>query len=1127
MLTKNIDQTHSPAPREHLNRVLVIESHLNHLQSLVTLLREEGFEAKGAISFQDACVQMEHSKFSVIIFVLHQSDHRLFHTGSDLEKLFTEIPTIIYPVDGSFDSAKEALNAGAFAYVEQSQRPEALLNHVHRAVRHNLLSYLSNLEDSLLLQRHTELLLRHLVEGTAATIGAQFFHSLVKHLSQCLDVRYAFVVECIGPANTRGRVIASWRESEPGHPQEYAFKGTPCEQVLKGVPIMYPDSVQSHFPQDTMLANLGIESYLGMPLFDHTGSIIGLLSVLDVHPMTNGRQKLSIMKIFAARAAAELEHDHTLSALKNVQDSLEHRVAERTAQLTRSNAQLRVEIAERKEAENALRESEHRYRALYDDNPTMYFTVNAEGIVLSVNRFGASQLGYTPEELRNRSVFQIIAPSDIPLVRHHFGLLLRNPSEPGHWRFRKVRKNGSLLWVQETARVVRSHQGDSLVLIVCEDVTERKDAEKALLLARFSIDRSPDAIFWSTEDAKLLDVNEAACHLLGYSKKKLLTMRVHDFAPESTRTAWPGTLAHLKDQGALVFETALTGKDGTTFPIEVTANFFEFEGEGFVCSIARDIRERKQAEVSLRTSEQAIRELYAITSSNDCSFEERIQAILELGCRRFNLTHGFLTRQTDQQLEIMFVHSPHPEFSKGKRFLLCGSICEEVFTGERPMGFEHASQTRWRLHPGVQALQLEAYLGTKVMVGTVPYGTLCFSDTRPHSAPFSEADKNFLQLIARWIGGELERRMTEEALRKNHSLLNTILAETTDAIFVKDREGRYLHINDAGAKFLDKSVREVIGKDDTELFDRDSAQQIIANDRRIMTEGNTFTFEEHLTAAGHTRSYSAMKTPYRDNESNIIGLIGISRDITERKQAEEAVYQAHARLQALSHQLLKVQENERRQLARDLHDEIGQTLTAIKMNLQTLQRARSQTQVPGLLSDSLNQLDYMLKHVRELSLDLHPSLLDDLGLVPAIRWYATRQAERAGWKLNFHAHDLPSTFPPEFTIAVYRFIQEALTNVMRHAQANRVALTLRLQGSHFTIVIQDDGIGFQVDTAIQQAACGQSLGLLGMQERIDLVSGTVTFHSTIGKGTRVVANLPCAVENDSNFGGVADRQEKV
>ncbi|WHZ22497.1 MAG: Two-component system sensor histidine kinase [Nitrospira sp.] len=233
-----------------------------------------------------------------------------------------------------------------------------------------------------------------------------------------------------------------------------------------------------------------------------------------------------------------------------------------------------------------------------------------------------------------------------------------------------------------------------------------------------------------------------------------------------------------------------------------------------------------------------------------------------------------------------------------------------------------------------------------------------------------------------------------------------------------------------------------------------------------------------------------------------------------RRRAELALREAHERMQALSQQLMEVQESERRRLALDLHDEIGQALTVVKMNLQTIQRCRDTSDIANLLKDSSTVIDQTLHHVRDLSLELRPSLLDDLGLVPAVRWYLSRQAERAGWNLDVQVDE--SLSPPQsVAIACFRVIQEAVTNVIRHSNATRITVSLQKHEGDLLLLIRDNGRGFEVQKALAEATSGQSMGLLGMQERIRFLNGTISIDSNPGHGTEVRVRVPLSLLSSS------------
>jgi PAS domain S-box-containing protein len=254
----------------------------------------------------------------------------------------------------------------------------------------------------------------------------------------------------------------------------------------------------------------------------------------------------------------------------------------------------------------------------------------------------------------------------------------------------------------------------------------------------------------------------------------------------------------------------------------------------------------------------------------------------------------------------------------------------------------------------------------------------------------------------------------------------------------------------------------------------------------------------------------------------------VAEDITERRRAEALLRQAHESLErrvqertselvgatqrarVLAQRLYEVQEAERRQLAQDLHDEIGQALTVLKLNLQHMERVSFGLAPMKELHESIAVSDQLLTRVRSLALDLRPSLLDDLGLVPSLRWYATRQAERTGWTLEVDLPDGTPAMSASRSIACFRVVQEALTNVARHAMAKTVSVALTVQGGWVRVAVQDDGCGFDIEAMRISAQQGRSMGLLGMEERIALVGGTLIVESTAGQGARVVFSIPVA-----------------
>ena len=239
------------------------------------------------------------------------------------------------------------------------------------------------------------------------------------------------------------------------------------------------------------------------------------------------------------------------------------------------------------------------------------------------------------------------------------------------------------------------------------------------------------------------------------------------------------------------------------------------------------------------------------------------------------------------------------------------------------------------------------------------------------------------------------------------------------------------------------------------------------------------------------------------------------RDITERQRTQIALERlnrelerSHERLRALSRRLLEVQEEERGRLARDLHDDIGQALTALKIQLESLPRGAVENALRSRIDDCVETTRHTIERVRQLSLSLRPSQLDDLGLAAALRGHLDRQARVAGLVSHFDALEAPAEMAPDTETACFRVAQEAINNVLRHAQARNLWLHLAMVGGRLELSVRDDGCGFDVESVRRRAGAAGSLGLAGMEERVALVGGSFELRSLPGKGTVMLASFP-------------------
>lgn len=259
-----------------------------------------------------------------------------------------------------------------------------------------------------------------------------------------------------------------------------------------------------------------------------------------------------------------------------------------------------------------------------------------------------------------------------------------------------------------------------------------------------------------------------------------------------------------------------------------------------------------------------------------------------------------------------------------------------------------------------------------------------------------------------------------------------------------------------------------------------------------------------IARAGHVVWFHCEAKMVRRSDGRPWFIHGVAFDITELKRAEESQREYADRLKFLSRRLMEVQETERRNIARELHDEIGQVLTGLKLTLEMGAKLpaegarKSLEQAQGLVNE-------LMAKARKLSLDLRPGMLDDLGLVPALLWHIEHYTALTRVHVDFRHGDLEGRrFSTEVETAAYRIVQEALTNVARHSGATEATARIWTQGGKLFIKVEDDGCGFDPESSI---ASSETSGLSGMLERAVLLEGTLTVDSCPGGGARLTAEL--------------------
>jgi PAS domain S-box-containing protein len=352
-----------------------------------------------------------------------------------------------------------------------------------------------------------------------------------------------------------------------------------------------------------------------------------------------------------------------------------------------------------------------------------------------------------------------------------------------------------------------------------------------------------------------------------------------------------------------------------------------------------------------------------------------------------------------------------------------------------------------------------------------------------------------------------ERRRAEEELALQYSLLKAQAESSHDGLLVVDKEDRIILHNKRFAEIW-RIPDAILGrKSDEGALDYIQAQLIKTDEfvQRVkaLHESREATGEEVIEST-EGRFFERYSAPVIDSDGRYHGRIWYFRDITQKKRAEVALRSHAGQMQALSSRLMDISEQERRFIAQELHDEIGQALTGMKLTLDLMMHSATGAAAEELRSLQLLSGELLVK-VRNLSLDLRPSMLDDLGLLAALEWNFKRYSGRTGIRVVFN-HDLSRTrLPSNVETVVYRVTQEALTNVARHAGVGEAGVLIEENEGVLIVTIEDNGQGFEAET---MSANRQSLGLIGMRERIESVNGRLDVSSSPGKGTLLTAMIP-------------------
>ena len=723
------------------------------------------------------------------------------------------------------------------------------------------------------------------------------------------------------------------------------------------------------------------------------------------------------------------------------------------------------------------RQNEDRLRLVIDTIPTMAWSLLPDGTVDFVNERWLEYTGLSFAEALEEAI-QIVHPEDLPSVMERW-LVDKAAGNPSEYEMRLRRADGEYRWFLVRTVPLRDEQGNIVKWYgTSTDIEDRKRAEDALRESegRFAafMDNLPGYAWMKDLQGRYVYINHMVRGLPGYQSLGKTDAQI-----------WPAGLAaeyRANDQQVIATKRPVDtverylheGKQrymvGSKFPI--------FDKTGAVALVGGagvDITERIEAEEALRESEEKFRQLAENVREVFWLTTPPMDEVLYVSPAYQNIWGRSL--ESLRQQPRSFMEAIHPE----DRERVIG-----ILEGQRQQGFE----VEYRI--------------------VRPDGSVRW--IRDRGFPVKDASGKVYR-IAGVAEDITERKRVEIALQKNEQLLS----ETQ----VLGRTGSWEHNLVTGEiANTEENLRLFFGDDHskgarfedfTEVVHQDDREYVSARHAQLLAEGGPRDIEYRVVwPDGTVHLLFGRATVVRDAAGRPLRVYGTNVDITERKRAENALRDSGVQLQALSRRLVELQESERKELARELHDRVGQSLTALKINIDILQTAlasQGNAEVLARVADSAALLESTMDAIENVMSELRPPMLDDHGLAAALDWHARNFSRRTGVAVAVRANETAGRPALQVEIALFRIAQEALNNVAKHARARRVEIALEHANGECVMSVEDDGIGFDgVEGTSDKPKPG--LGMVTMRERAQAVGGRFDVRALSARGTQLTVRVP-------------------
>ncbi len=786
--------------------------------------------------------------------------------------------------------------------------------------------------------------------------------------------------------------------------------------------------------------------------------------------------------------------------------------------------ELRQRNQELDQARRALAAEKRRYEGLFCFAPDGYLVTDLGGIIKEANQAAGDLIGVRPDFLTGRPLAAYVCQADKKAFRDHLDRL----PEIGHvggWQLCLEPRQGGLIPVLATVSVMPpdAEEPDELYWII-HDISARVEAEQALKenLEQYQqfFDSNPEYCYFISPEGTIIDINKSALDVLGYRKDEIVGKPVEMiYTPEYVPKARDLFSQWLQTGQLIDEEMVIITKNGEHRTVLLSASAVYIDGElDHSISIHRDITERVETRKKL-----AERNIFIKTILDNLPIGLAVNFINEGAADylnpRFEQIYGWpegKLRDIESFFELVY---PDPEYREEVQSMVMADILSRDPSRMEWEGIEiTTAQGEKRI---ISAKNIPIY-GQNLMISTV-------RDITERVQTEDELKKRNRELATLLdVGQQLTSNLE----------LDTLLQAIAEAIVtaLPSAEAASLWLYDEDKDQM--AVRSWVGLDDElmagktlpldhslagrvycnrqayiidDAIENPDFEQVVHPGLRIVRSvlAAPLLIDDQAVGALFADSFSRTQA-FDQSDLRMLWALGHQAAIAlNNALTQQSLQQRSEELRTLAARLAETEETERRRLARELHDQVGQSLAVMAFNLNRAQAeigSDASKELSGVLDESLTLVNEISQDIRDIMDDLRPAVLDDYGLFAALHWLGDRFEERTGIDVRIEGRDTQTRLASRVETALFRITQEALTNVARHAQANHVTLRIIQRGGQVLLEIEDDGIGLEPESSMENQR-KRGWGLINMRERVEAVGGSFNIESSLGEGARIIVKV--------------------